>query len=86
MKRFIWPAAVVAPLLMLAACSSNDDTPSSPPITQAVPASAGNSPQEFISAVRQIVAADADMLEPSDISAVVASTTTTDDTKEPEAL
>lgn len=85
MKRLIWLAAAVAPLL-LSACFSDDDTPPATPITTAVPASAGNSPEAFISAVRQIVAADADLLEPSDISAITASTTVTNEDKEPVDL
>ena len=85
MKRLIWLAVAAAPLF-LSACSGDDDTPAPVPITTKVPASAGNSPEDFISAVKQIVAADADLLEPSDISAITASTTVTADDKEPGAI
>ena len=83
MKRHIW-VILAASGLLLAGCSGDDDTPAAVPITTTVPASAGNTPEDFITAVRQIIAApDADSLEPSDISAITASTTATSDNKEP---
>ena len=77
-------ASAVAAALLLAACGDSDSGDNTPPITSEVPASAGNSPQDFMAAVRAIVAADADLLEPSDISAIAASTTTGSETDLPE--
>ena len=83
MKRHLWLIAAASGLL-LAGCGDDDDRPAQVPITTTVPATAANTPEDFITAVRQIIAApDADMLEPSDISAVMASTTATSDDKEP---
>ena len=82
MKRHLWLIAAASGLL-LAGCG-DDDSPAPTPITTTVPATAANTPEDFIAALRQIIAApDADTLEPSDISAVTASTTATSDDKEP---
>lgn len=84
MKRHIWLIAAASGVLLAGCFGDDDDRPAAVPITTTVPASAGNTPEDFITAVRQIIAApDADLLEPSDISAITASTTATSDDKEP---
>lgn len=58
---------------VLSACgSSNDDTPA---VTSQVPASASQSVFGFVSYLKQLVASNADTLEPVDVSAVTPPTT-----------
>ena len=85
MQRKLGLAAVLAAAAALGGCFGDDDyTPAPTPITTTVPGSAGNSPADFNNAVTQLVnSANVDLLEPSDISAVAASTTATDETSDP---
>ena len=68
---------------VLAACGSGggDDTPA--PATSQVPASASVSADGFIAYLKRLVVADADTLEPVDVSAV---TPPADDTAEPAVV
>ena len=86
MQRKLGLVAMLAAVAVFGGCSDDDNTsaPAPTPITTTVPGSAGNSPADFNNAVTQLVnSANVDLLEPSDISAVAASTTATDETSDP---
>ena len=71
---------------LLVACGGGDDTPSpgaATPVTSEVPASASMSVAGFLTYLKQLVVADADTLEPVDVSTVAP--TTADDT-EPDVV
>ena len=71
---------------LLVACGGGDDTPSpaaTPSATSEVPASASMSVAGLMSYLKQLVVADADTLEPVDVSAV---TPPTADDTEPEVV
>ena len=71
---------------LLVACGGGDDTPSpaaAPPVTSEVPATASMSVAGFLSYLKQLVVADADTLEPVDVSAV---TPPTADDAEPDVV
>ena len=66
---------------VLAACGGGDDD--TPPATSQVPASASESPGGLIAYLKRLVVADADTLEPVDVSAA---TPPADDTAEPAVV
>jgi len=66
-------------VLVLGGCGGGDD--SAPPVTQEVPAAANTSVMAFIAYVKALIVADADTLEPVDVTTV---TPATDDTSEPD--
>jgi hypothetical protein len=77
-----WILVVSLAAVALSACGGGDD-PVAPPVTQEVPASASASVGGFISYLVALVASDADMLEPVDVSAV---TPPSDDGVEPSVV
>ena len=66
--------------LALAGCGGGDDDVT-PPVTEQVPPAANTSVGAFIAYVKALIVADADTLEPVDVSTV---TPATDDTAEPD--
>ena len=79
MKTKAWMLALAASAT-LAACGGGGDTP---PVTERVYSEANTSVASFIGYLRELVVADADGLEPVDVSAV---TPATSDTTEPDPL
>ena len=75
-------AAVAAAGLALAACGGNNND-DQPPVTESVPASASASVGGFVDYLMRLVGSAADMLDPVDVSAVLAPT---DEVSEPTAL
>ena len=74
-------AMMFAALLALTGCGGgDDDTPAPPPVTEQVPPQASVTVTALIDYLRALIAADADTLEPVDVSAV---TPATDETSEP---
>jgi hypothetical protein len=67
-------------VMVLGGCGGGDDN-AAPPVTQEVPAAANTSVTAFIAYVKALIVADADALEPVDVSTV---TPATDDTAEPD--
>ena len=83
-KRVAKAAVAIATAAFLSGCfggGDNDDNNSS--VTSEVPASASQSIAGFISYLKELVVASADMLEPVDITTVTAPA---DNMSEPEAL
>ena len=81
-KSWIVVASLAA--AALSACGGSDDEiPAPPPVTQEVPGSASASVSGFIAYLVALVASDADMLEPVDVSAV---TPPSDDAAEPSVI
>ena len=80
-KSWIVVASVAA--AALAACGGSTDETPAPPVTQEVPGSASASVGGFIAYLVALVASDADMLEPVDVSAV---TPPSDDAAEPSVI
>ena len=77
-RRFL-PLIGLACAGLLCACGGGDDD-STPPVTSEVPPSASASVAGLIRYLKALVVADADTLEPVDVSAV---TLPTDDLNEP---
>lgn len=67
-------------VMVLGGCGGGDDD-AAPPVTQEVPAAANTSVMAFIAYVKALIVADADTLEPVDVTTV---TPATDDTSEPD--
>ena len=79
-----WILALCAAAALGACGGGDDDVPApAPPVTQQVPPAANTSVAAFIAYLKALVVADADMLEPVDVSTV---TPATDDTIEPDAV
>ena len=76
-------AAAAAALLALNACGGDDYSDSTPAVTESVPASASQSIGGFIDYLMKLVVSSADMLEPVDVSGVVAPT---DEVSDPTPL
>jgi len=85
MKRSFVLSTVVTALAsaVLMACGGGDDDVAPPPVTSEVPASASASVGGFIEYLKALVKADAEGLEPVDVSAV---TPPADDTAEPAVV
>ncbi|KAI9878144.1 MAG: hypothetical protein M1823_006997, partial [Watsoniomyces obsoletus] len=67
--------------MVLVACGGSDDD-DTPPVTSQVPASASESIDGFVAYLKALVVADADTLEPVDVSAT---TPPADETSPPTA-
>jgi hypothetical protein len=84
-QRKLGLMGVAVAAALLGACSG-DDGNDTPPVTSAVPASAGQSSQGFIQYLQALVVADADLLEPVDVGGFTAPTQAVTETEEPITL
>jgi hypothetical protein len=76
-------AAALASAVLVACGGGDDDVAPPPPVTSEVPASASASAGGFIDYLKALVKADAEGLEPVDVSAA---TPPTDDAAEPAVV
>lgn len=67
--KLTWIVSPCVAVLLVACGGGSDDSPP-PPVTTEVPASASQSVVGLLSYLKQLVVADADTLEPVDVSAV----------------